>query len=548
VRSVAARVVINELYYDHPGTDTGHEFVELINTGALPADLSGTSIEFHNGTGTTWALVWRAPPGTMLVPGGIFLVGGDLVTPAPDAVITYALQNGPDSIRLITFDGAVLDVLGYGGLDDPAFVEGLGAPPVPAGKSVARVLDGVDGDDNSIDFAAASPTPGRHNVARDDAALVLAPETPVRAAKTRPGAERVVVRVENRGLAPIAAGDVELLLSDSTVAGVVRLAAGRNAADIAPGRGERVVVSAVLDGGYHWLEVSARYARDERDDNDRVRVLRRVGRVPVLVSEVWSSPRAGCPQFVELVNVGSEPVQVGGFALRDERARPVVIDADSLCLSPGAWLAVTADVARLSECVPRAPRDGVIGVRGAWPTFNRSGGDVADSVLVFDREGIVVDAVAYPAVPSASAGRSLERIDLFLHDNPAVWRLSDAPGGASPAAANRAYLDRPAPAGDVVVSPNPFFPARGDLLRVAMTPAPVVARVDAWVYDLDGRRVAALGGVASFPALLVWDGRGADGAPARPGIYVVAVEMLGVDGARLGVERVVVGCARASLP
>jgi hypothetical protein len=99
-----------------------------------------------------------------------------------------------------------------------------------------------------------------------------------------------------------------------------------------------------------------------------------------------------------------------------------------------------------------------------------------------------------------------------------------------------------------VVSPNPFFPARGDLLRVAMTPAPVVARVDAWVYDLDGRRVAALGGVASFPALLVWDGRGADGAPARPGIYVVAVEMLGVDGARLGVERVVVGCARASLP
>ena len=97
----------------------------------------------------------------MIAPDGIFVVGGDLVTPLPDAVIAYALQTGPDAIRFVSAEGDVFDTVGYGGLDDPVFVEGLGVASVTAGKSVARVLDGVDSDDNSVDFAAASPTPGR---------------------------------------------------------------------------------------------------------------------------------------------------------------------------------------------------------------------------------------------------------------------------------------------------------------------------------------------------------------------------------------------------
>ena len=541
-----ARVVINELYYDHPGTDTGHEFIELINSSIAPADISGAVIEFHNGTGTTWVPVWSAPPGTVMAPDGIFVLGGALVTPLPDAVIAYALQNGPDSIRLVSAEGDVFDTVGYGGLDDPVFVEGIGAASVTAGKSVARVLDGVDSDDNSVDFAAASPTPGRHNVAREDAALVLS--SPARAARDHAGVERIAVLVQNRGLVPIAAGDVSLELFDSTASGTVSYEAGSNRAAIPPGSDERVVSAALLSPGYHWVDLVARFARDERPENDRVQVLRRAGRIPVLVSEVWSSPRDGCPQFIEWMNAGPDPVQITGFTLRDERARPVVLDADSLVLGPGEWMAVTADPDRLAACVPAAPRERLFGVRGAWPTFNRSGGASADSVVVLDLHGIPVDAVSYPAVPSSQAGRSLERVDLFLHGGSAVWRLSDASDGCSPAIANRAFIDRPAPAGEVVVSPNPFAPARGDVLRVAASPTAPVARIDAWIYNLDGQRIAALGGTTAFPALLVWDGRRDDGVAAPPGIYLVAVELFQADGVRVGVERVVVGCAAGPAP
>lgn len=548
LRTCGAIVVINELYYDHPGTDTGHEFIELINTDGSLADISGATIEFHNGTGTTWALVWRAPAATTIAADGLFVVGGNLVVPLPQAVITYSLQNGPDAIRIVDAEGQVLDTVGYGALDDPAYVETMGAAKVAAGKSIARSLDGVDSDDNSLDFIEAVPTPGRHNVARHDAILVLEDGVAVRGARAKPGVEHIAVRIENHGLVPVAAGDVTLELADSSGGVVDLFDAGTNLHEILPGQSERVTVTADLSRGYHWLSITLHDDSDERPDNNRVELLRRVGRIPILTSEVWSSPRDGCPQFVELMNAGNEPVDVTGFSIRDERARPVAIDVDTLMIAAGEWIALAADPDRLAECVPAAPTARLFGVRGAWPTFNRSGGAVADSIVIFDRYGIVVDQVSYPAVPSAAAGKSLERIDLFLHDGPAVWRLSDAAAGCSPAEPNRAFIDTPAPRGQVVVAPNPFAPARGELLHVTATPDVTVSRIDVWVYDVEGHRLAALGGTTSFPALLVWDGRRDDGVSVRPGLYIVATELFGVDGARMRVDKVVVGCAAGASP
>ncbi len=544
-RVCAARVVINELYYDHPGTDSGHEFIELINTDSAIADISGATIEFHNGTGTSWTPVWRAPAATTIGADGLFVVGGNLVLPPPQAVISYSLQNGPDAIRLVDAEGRVLDTVGYGALDDPAYVETMGAAKVAAGKSIARALDGVDSDDNSLDFIEAVPTPGRHNVARHDAVLVLNDGVAARGARAKAGTEHIPVRIENHGLVPIVAGAVALELADSSDGVVDLFDAGTNLNAILPGQDERITVTAELSRGYHWLSITLRDTNDERLDNNRVDLLRRVGRIPILVSEVWSSPRDGCPQFVEWMNAGNEAVDVTGFSIRDERARPVVIDVDTLTIAPGEWIGLSADPDRLAECAKDAPSARLFGVRGAWPTFNRSGGAAADSILIFDRYGIVVDAVSYPSVPSAAGGKSLERIDLFLHDGPAVWRLCDAPAGCSPAGPNRAFIDRPAPRDRVVVTPNPFSPAHGDLLHVTATPAPGVARIDVWVYDVEGHRLAALGGTTSFPALFVWDGRRDDGVSVQPGLYIVATELFGVDGSRLSVDKVVVGCAAA---
>lgn len=534
---VAAQVLVNELYYDHPGADTGHEFVELISTGAEPADLAGLTLEFHNGTGSGWTVIWRATSGLTIPAGGLFVIGGDLVRPLPDAVASISLQNGPDAIRIV--GAGVLDVVGYGGLDDSSYVETSAVPAVAAGHSIARAADGLDTENNRADFVAASPTPGRRNVARHDVALALAPGTASRAT----GLEPVAVLVVNLGLEPVPAGAVAVAGRDSTAGGVAVVDGGFNATVIAPGEAARSSIRVPGGPGYHWLALHARYDPDERALNDSVQVVRRTTRIPILVSEVWSAPREGCPQFVELMNVGREAIDLAGFSIRDTRARPARLAVDAFALAPGTTVAVTSDPAALLACVPGAPASRVVGVVGTWPTFNRSGGVVADSVVVLDPFDIAADAVAYPAISTALSGRSLERIDLFVGNGPAVWRVSSSANGCSPASTNSASLTAAPRAGDVDASPNPFSPYEGEVLRVAMDPLPPVARLVARVYDTDGQRVADLGAASAFPALMLWDGRDAAGRIVAPGVYVVTCEALLADGSRVGVEKVVVGCA-----
>lgn len=533
-------VRINEIYYDHPGADTGYEFIELASADGTPADLSGFTIEFHNGTGSGWTLVWRAPAGTQLAADAVFVVGGQNVVPAPDVVISLSLQNGPDALRLVDAAGNPLDLVGYGGLADTAYVETRAAPAVSAGQSLARVRDGVDTNHNALDFAAAIPTPGRRNAARHDIALSLDERTPSRAGRDQPGRERLHVQLLNLGLDDAGAGTVSVVAVDAH--DHRELARVQNPASIGVAATHPLVLDVALTPGVHTLRLLAEYAPDERAGNDSLTVMRRVGRIPVVVSEVWSSPQAGCPQFVEVYNAGESDVDITDWSLRDTRARPVRLTEEVTRLGAGAVLVVTADPDALLACVPEAPVARVVGVEGTWPTFNRAGAAVADSVVVLDALGIPVNPVAYPGLPTSFAGRSLERVDLFPGSAAAVWRVADASVTCTPGVLSILALRGPPRAG-VDASPNPFFPHQGDILRVAVTPGDGVARVQVRVFDASGRAEADLGTAAAFPALFVWDGAGARGGLASPGLYVVACELYGNDGTRAGVEKVVVGCA-----
>ncbi len=538
-------MVVNELYYDHPGADAGYEFVELLNTGAASVSLDGFVLEFHNGAGDGWVVVWRAPAGGSIPADGIFVIGGSALDPAPDVVFDFALQNGPDAVRLLDGSAAVLDLVGYGGLDHPAYVEMLGAAAVEAGQSIARTPDGRDTGNNSIDFLAAAPSPGRRNVARHDIALFLSLQTPARWGRPRAGIESVQIEIENRGLAEVPAGAVAITARDSSELGISEGATTFNSGAILPGARERAVIAISLAGdGYHWIRITVRYEPDEREQNDRVALLRRSGSPPLLVSEIMSSPRTGCPQFVELYNAGSTDLDATGFSIRDTRLKPAVIASDSLIIAPHEFVIVTPDGDGLRSCGNVSGR--VFDVDGTWPSFNKSGGAFADSVVVMDGFEIPVDAVAYPGLKTEQAGFSLERVDLFVTElsRSAVWSLARERGG-SPGRIGASALEAP-PRVACDVSPNPFFPGEGELLRIAVGSTDGVASVTVRIYEPSGRRIADIGTASSFPAVLLWDGRRADGEIARSGILVLACEAFSADGTRVGVEKVVVGCASRS--
>jgi len=208
---------------------------------------------------------------------------------------------------------------------------------------------------------------------------------------------------------------------------------------------------------------------------------------------------------------------------------------------PSEVVVLTDDPALLQQCFPDLPDDRVMQLEGRWPTFNRSGGVVADSVVLLDRYGLQIEAVAYPGLSSSSAGRSLERVDLYPSASQPVWVISSALEGATPGrSGDRAIVSVPPP-GQITVSPNPFSSSDSGTLQVIVT-TESVGRVAARVFDVAGREVSDLGVSFTSPSVFLWDGNDHAGSPVRSGLYIVACELSSLSGQRYDIIKVVVGC------
>jgi uncharacterized protein len=167
-----AAVVINEIDYDQPGTDTG-EFIELLNTGSSPVSLDGYTIQLVNGANNSiYKTITTIPTGITLGPGQYYVIcGDDTVVPGCQLDVSPnsdLIQNGsPDALSLL-LNGTVVDSLSYEG-DVPGNTEGTGVSTANAENnnspnlSLSRCPNGNDSNNNSLDFKTAAPTPGGSN-------------------------------------------------------------------------------------------------------------------------------------------------------------------------------------------------------------------------------------------------------------------------------------------------------------------------------------------------------------------------------------------------
>ena len=165
----AAHLVINEIDYDQPSTDTA-EFIEIANAGTLAASLDGVRLELVNGNGGAVYLGIDLPA-VSLAAGDYFVVCGNAATTAncdldvsPD---TNLVQNGaPDAVALYA-DSELIDTVSYEGDTVAPYTEGSGTGLVDdaslSNASIGRCPDGADTDQNNVDFTFQPATPGAAN-------------------------------------------------------------------------------------------------------------------------------------------------------------------------------------------------------------------------------------------------------------------------------------------------------------------------------------------------------------------------------------------------
>lgn len=182
-----AAVVINEVDYDQPGTDLA-EFIELFNSGGSAVSLNNYSIDLINGRDSS---VYRSIDlsGFDIAADGYFVVCGDasLVANCDYSFTTSSswMQNGaPDALAL--YDGStLLDSLSYEGELQP-FTEGDTLTISNNNtdiSSIARIPNGLDTDNNALNFQMGCITPGSANIAgMGDCSLVQVSAVPVPAA------------------------------------------------------------------------------------------------------------------------------------------------------------------------------------------------------------------------------------------------------------------------------------------------------------------------------------------------------------------------------
>ena len=175
-KSNAQGLVINEIDYDQPGTDTA-EFVELYNSSANPIDLNIYALVLVNGNaGGAVPYDTIILPNQTLAPGGFFVICGnggyvpncDMQLPVRSNIV----QNGaPDAMALVDMlSASIVDAVSYEGSVPAPFVEVMGVPIANSDTvlqpflGIGRFPDGADLNDDSLDFNRYCITPGTANV------------------------------------------------------------------------------------------------------------------------------------------------------------------------------------------------------------------------------------------------------------------------------------------------------------------------------------------------------------------------------------------------
>ncbi|HET8614300.1 MAG TPA: lamin tail domain-containing protein [Actinomycetales bacterium] len=176
----SSSVIINEVYGGggNSGAPYTNDFIELVNTGSSPVDLSDWSVQYASASGTSWQVTKLSGS---VAAGARYLVGeakGSGTTmdplPTPDVSGSIAMSGSSGKVALVNHvtalsgcadacsDAAgVVDFVGYGGANDAA---GDPTPALSNTTSAQRKNNPVvNTGDNSSDFTVLAPTPGAVN-------------------------------------------------------------------------------------------------------------------------------------------------------------------------------------------------------------------------------------------------------------------------------------------------------------------------------------------------------------------------------------------------
>ncbi len=233
--------------------------------------------------------------------------------------------------------------------------------------------------------------------------------------------------------------------------------------------------------------------------------------IPIVINEFMASNDACCADehggyddWFELFNVGTIPVNVGGFFVTDDLTDPVqwqipTTFPDSTTIAPGGYLVFWAD---------KKPEEGILHVK-----FKLSG--KGEQIGLFTPDTMVIDTLTFgPQYPDTSYARVTDGIDAWEFFSTPTPGAANATGVLT--AVSKAKTSLPEQFILLQNYPNPFNPST----TIAYT-LPRAGHVVVAIYNTTGEKVATLVNATQSAGChrVVWNGRNSAGRVAPAGLY-----------------------------
>lgn len=389
------QVLITEIMYDLPGTDSPNEYVELYNAAPNAVSLDGWQIQDKYTTddlvdtifgfvipGYSYALILEGDHDIDSSIYGQLIPENTVLFYVDDASIGNGL-SGSDSLYLRDENGIIRESVGWSDVAPDGFsLERirLTEPNVIGNWGVSLDSLGTPGFINSL---APLLTNGRII----PGSVFVSPDT------IPPGTSTdIALRVTNVGLLPVS-GTLEFyhdndLIDQQNLTGLEPL----DTLTI------HQLLSAVPAGYFSVAVVLVLNHDDDLDDNqDSVTIHVRFPSGLLLLNEFLATPLSGQVEFVETVSRSDQSINLWRWSFQDAGSSahrlPLII------VHPYQYLVLTSD-----SLFP-VPDTSLLVIPSGWPALNNSG----DAIRLMDPFGTTIDSVSYTSDWDLSAGISMEK-------------------------------------------------------------------------------------------------------------------------------------------
>jgi hypothetical protein len=231
----------------------------------------------------------------------------------------------------------------------------------------------------------------------------------------------------------------------------------------------------------------------------------------VIINELMYAPdtKMGHPEWIELYNRSTEPIELTGYRIVDSSGRECKLPENTF-IRPLSYLVLTRKLSSFKGWFP-----GVEAVEVKLPSLNNSG----DTVSLLGPSGELIERMSYRG--GGERDRSLERIDPKRSaDDPGNWHASLDKKGSTPGARNSVTGLPKGSKITLAVEPKVFNPDR-TRLRIYYE-APMDSEITLYIFNSAGRLIVTLiereriGGRQRVE----WDGRDKTGREMPTGLYL----------------------------